>query len=216
MSKSHTRLALLLTLGLLAGAKLTLAASPPSPAKIAADRQAILDNMLTDDYQPALIANARRNCALGLEPADVAEDRSEGAYFTPDAADSCVTALARTARDGRLAELYREFLTEMGGSVGGSERWPRAIGAAVLNGNGKVALGNNKAAEVTPALAFDAGFTVAYQEGGASKVVTTDTQQLKIVAEACLGQRQDAGTCFSAGYVYGARVVRGQYPVASR
>jgi hypothetical protein len=172
--------------------------------------------MLTDDYQPALIANLRESCARGGEPARVAESRSQGAHFTPDAADGCVTALARTARDGRLPELYRKFLTEMGGSVGGSERWPRAIGAAVLNGNGKVAIGNSKAAEVTPALAFDAGFTVAYQEGSASKVVTTDTQQLKVIAEACLGQHQDAGTCFSAGYVYGARATRGQYPVASR
>ncbi len=216
MRRPHIRLALLLSLGLLVGVRPASAASPPSPAKIAADRQEGLDELLTEEFLPIQIANLRRSCALGGEPTRVAESRAGGAYFTPDAADGCVTALVRTARDGHLPELYHEFLAKMGGSIESYERWPRAIGAAVLNGNGKVAIGNSKAAEVTPALALDAGFTVAYQEGSASKVVTTDTQQLKIIAEACLGQHQDAGTCFSAGYVYGARATRGQYPVVSR
>jgi hypothetical protein len=209
-------LAVLLTLGLLASAEAGAAADTPSPSKTAADRQAILDKMLTDDYESSWIAGFRRLCAAGGAPGSVAEDRAENAYFAPDAADQCVTALVRTARDRRLAELYGKLLAELGGSADGAERLPRAIGAAVLNGTTKVAIGNKKAAEVTPALAFDAGFTVAYQEGSASKATTADTVQLRTLAEACLGQHQDAGTCFSVGYVYGARATRGQLPLVSR
>jgi hypothetical protein len=200
--KPRIRVAILLAL---AGAPAALAASPPNTADVAAHRQEILDDMLTDEYQPALIANLRRSCALGEEPGSVAESRAGGAYFTPDAADGCVTALVRTGHDRRLPELYRQLLGELGGSVDGYERLPRAIGAAVLTGSvAKVAIGNSKVATVTPALAFDAGFTVAYLEHAINKAAV-NLQQLRTVAEACLGQHQDAGTCFSVGYVFGAR-----------
>jgi hypothetical protein len=179
-----------------------------SPADVAARRQEILNDMMASDYLPALIANARRSCALGQEPARVAEARSQGAYFTPDVADSCVTALVRTARDHHLADLYGKLVAEVGGSSDASEKLPRAIGAAVLNNATNVAIGNGKAAIVTSALAFDAGFTVAYQDGALKKAV--NAERLKALAEDCLAQRQDAGTCFSVGYVYGARAFNGE------
>lgn len=175
-----------------------------TPAEMATHRQEILDAMLTDEYDPLQIAGMRRICAGGREPAKVEEDRRDGAYFTPDAADSCVVALARTARDRQLSGLYRVLVSELGGNSGGYEQLPRAIGATVMNGISKVAIGNGKVAVVTPALAFDAGFTVAYLEGGANKA-TANTQQLRAATEACLGQRLDAGTCFSVGYVQGTR-----------
>ena len=84
-----------------------------------------------------------------------------------------------------------------------------SIGAAVLGNATKVAIGNGKAAVITPALAFDAGFTAAYQEKG-DKAPIADAQQLKTLAEGCLGQRGDPGACYSAGYVYGIQAVKGQ------
>jgi hypothetical protein len=101
----------------------------------------------------------------------------------------------------------------LGGSTDGPERLPKAIGAAVTNGTGKVAIGNGKAATVTPALAFDAGFTVAYSDRAATKG-TADPGQLKALAEACLEQHQAAGTCFSVGYVYGVQAVAGDRTAA--
>jgi hypothetical protein len=207
--KPLARMVVLFALAALAGADEALAAETArSPAQIAARRQESLDQLLSADFEPALIANLRQSCALGGEPARVAESRAGGAYFTPDAADGCVTALVRTARDGRLPDFYRKLLMDLGGSAEGYERWPRVIGATVLNGAVKVAIGNNKAAEVKPSIALDAGFTVAYQDGGASKAPSADARQLKAIAEACLAQRQDAGTCFSAGYMYGAQAFR--------
>jgi hypothetical protein len=34
-----------------------------------------------------------------------------------------------------------------------------------------------------------------------------DAGQITTLAEACLAQHQDAGTCFSAGYAFGARAL---------
>jgi hypothetical protein len=213
VSKPHARLALLLALGLLAGPATGLAANPaastPSAAEIAAQRQGILDSILTTD-PPYTIADIRWVCAMGQEPARVADSRAEGAYFTPDAADSCVAALARTAHDRRLPELYGKLLAGWGVGTNGSEGLPRAIGASVMDGNGKVAIGSNKVVVVTAALALDAGFAVGYRDGAAAKAPDADAGQLRTLAEACLGQHQDAGTCFSAGYVYGARAFKGQ------
>jgi hypothetical protein len=207
MRISRVLIAALSAFAFFAGA---VSASAATPAEIAAHRQESLDEMLTERFQPSLVANARRSCALGLEPAHVAESRAGGAYFTPDAADGCVTALIRTARDRHLPELYGRLAVEMGGSATGSDNLPRVIGAAVLSGDGKAAIGNGKVAVVTPALAFDAGFAVAYQDGNASKPASVDAAKLKALADSCLGQHQDAGTCFSAGYAYGARAFHGQ------
>jgi hypothetical protein len=56
-------------------------------------------------------------------------------------------------------------------------------------------------------VAFDAGFTVGYQKGNGGQAAGADPAQLKPLAEACLSQQQDLGTCFSAGYMYGQRSV---------
>lgn len=209
MASRARRVALLLaTAALAAGAgQGPCSAVAASPADVAAQRQRLLNDMLTTD-PPDVIAAERWVCAMGQAPGSVAESRSKGAYFFPDAADGCVTALLRTARDRRLPELYSRLLKELDGSMNGPEQLPKAIGASVTNGKGKVAIGNGKAAVVTPALAFDAGFTVAYSGQVAAKGAA-DPGQLKALAEACLGQRQDAETCFSAGYVYGAQAVAG-------
>jgi len=203
---SHSRIKFAMLLALVASvlARLAMAADPPGPAEVAAQRRESLDGMLTRDAAYT-IADIRWVCAMGREPVSVAEDRQEGAYFTPDAADSCVAALVRTAHDGHLPELYSKLVVKLGGNADGYEQLPRAIGAAVLGGNGRVAIGNGKAAVVTPALAFDAGFAAAYAGNAANKVA--DVHQLRTLAESCLGQQQDAGACFSAGYAYGARAL---------
>ncbi len=210
MNNAGFRLAGLLALGLLASPSQGWAGGVPNSADITARRQEILNDMLTEQYDSYLIGNLRQTCALGGEPAAVAESRAGGAYFTPDAADSCVTALVRTARDRRLPELYGKLLTGWGVSAESQDTLPRAIGAAVMNGDGKLAIASGRVVAVTAALSLDAGFTVGYQDGAAAKAPDVEAGQLKAIAEGCLNQHQDAGTCFSAGYVYGARAFKGQ------
>lgn len=207
MRNSATWRVVLLAVAALACAVPVLAAGPtggtPSPTETAAHRQAILNDMLVKD--PAYVIAAQRwLCAMGKKPAQVTEARAQGAYFFPDAVDSCVAALTRTARDQELTALYGRLLQELGGGQGEAARLPDTIGDTVMSGAAKVQIGNGKSMVVTPAIAFDAGFAVAFRQGAAS-AGSVNVQQLKAVTEDCLGQKRDAATCFSVGHAHGAR-----------
>jgi hypothetical protein len=144
---------------------------------------------------------------FGEEPDRVAKARRAGQASLPDAADTCIAALVRTAHDGHLPDLYRTLLTQLGGDVGLAGKLPLAIGESALNGDGNITIGNRKNTLIPPPLAFDAGFTVAYLKGD-TRPEDLETAKLKAVAEACLAVDKDAGTCFSAGYYYGAYAFR--------
>ena len=176
------------------------------PDETAALRQASLKRILTATPASAIAAQ-RLTCMLGEEPDRVTAARRAGQNFIPDAADMCVAVLVRTAHDGHLPDLYRTLLTELGGNLDLAEKLPLAIGNAVMDGDGKVALGNGKNTIVASSLAFDAGFTLAYLKGD-TRPEDVDSGKLKTLAESCLAVSKDAGTCFSAGYYYGAQAVR--------
>ena len=194
---------------LLAGAGQSLAAGKPSPGEITAQRQDIISNILTSD-PPSTVEDSRWVCAMGRAPTLVSKSRAEGDDFMPDAVDECMAALTRKAHDRGLPELYSKLLTQLGSSTEGYEKLPHAIGTAVMNGSGKAPIGGGKVATVTPALAFDAGFTVAYQEDAGNQPPSVTDAQLRVLAEGCLNQQQDAGSCFSAGYMYGVKALRSQ------
>jgi hypothetical protein len=165
-------------------------------------RQEILTALLTTD-PPFTATEQRWVCINGNEPSRVKEARTMGMDFTPDASDSCVAALRRSAKDRSLTEPYKKLLTQTGGDIALTESLPKAIGAAVLDGNVKVSIGKGKAITPTAPMAFDAGFAVAYTSAAPKK--EGDPQKLKSLAESCLAGGKDAGTCFSVGYVYGAQ-----------
>jgi hypothetical protein len=208
VSKLRIGVAALLAVAVFASTHQGFAASPSGgagEAQLDTNGQATLgelNKLLTEATD-----DTRKTCASGQAPEWVSAKRAR--YGTTerfaDASDMCVATLRGIARDQRLLGYYRDLLAAMSGNPTLYAGFPRSIGAAVLNGTGKVSIGNGKAAVVTPALAFDAGFTVAYQEGNGSKAPNADAAQIKVLAESCLGQHEDAGTCFSAGYVYGAR-----------
>jgi hypothetical protein len=181
-----------------------LLAQKDSPEEIAAQRKEILEMMMKDTADS--VGVKRWVCAMGKEPESVKEARAGGFDFTPDASDGCVTALVRTAQVGDLVQMYSKLAKAVGGTGEDYKTLPRAIGSAALANRDSVAVGGGKGAQVTPSLAFDAGFTVAYTERVPDKGIT-DAQKLKAITEACLGGSQDAGTCFSVGYVYGAHAV---------
>lgn len=173
-----------------------------SPQEIQRQRQAIVTALLTTERQEQ-VSQQRWICINGREPSSVREARAMGFDSTPDASDSCIATLQRSAKDGVLIDVYKKFLAQTGGSPELSNKFPKAIGGAVLSGDGRVSIGNGQGIRVNASLAFDAGFTVAYTEAAAKKNV--DPEKLKAVAESCLGDDKDAGTCFSVGYVYGAQ-----------
>jgi hypothetical protein len=181
---------------------------PPKAGQLDKKSQAILNEM--DKLLKEAGADKRKLCASGQAPEWVSSQRARYGASVPfaDASDMCVGTLQSTATDGHLGDLYREVLVRLGGDVANSAKWPRVIGAAVLDDKADVPIGNHKSARMTPALAFDAGFTVAFQDGSAAKSQDADLAQLKALAESCLGQHHDAGTCYSAGYVYGTQAFK--------
>lgn len=203
-SPKRRTVAVVLAAGLLAGAGYGAICGGARGASLDQDSRATpgeVDRLLKED-----VDNTRKTCAFGEAPAWVTAKRARygaGQRFA-DASDMCVAALGSIARDHRLPALYREMLAKLGGSIAGAGQLPQAIGGAVLKDVAKVPIGDGKVMTVTPALAFDAGFTAAVEENGRSKAENPDPEQLKSLAEGCLGQHQDAGACFSAGYMYGA------------
>ena len=165
-------------------------------------RREMAKDILTRE-RPEMVSQQRWICISGNEPSSVKEMRGMGFDSTPDASDSCVAALRRHAKDHKLGEPYQKLLAQLGGNVDLAETIAQRIGASTLGGDGKVSIGNGKAITVTPPMAFDAGFTVAYTKAAPNK--SGDPQKLKSLAESCLAGEKDAGTCFSVGYVYGAQ-----------
>lgn len=206
MRKSCFNIAALVTLAVLSCADEGLAAST---AEIAGQRQASLNGILTT-FPDRAIAAQRLTCMLGEEPDKVAKGRQAGKNFLPDAADTCVAVLVRTAHDGHLPDLYRTLLTELGGDVEEYAKLPLAIKNAVLDGDGKVPIGNGKVMDIVPSsLAFDAGFTMAYLGGYEKfKPDVDDPAQMKLLTGGCLAVQKDAGPCFAAGFAYGAQAFR--------
>lgn len=163
-----------------------------------------------------LVVKVRRQCAAGDGPTATAKLRSYGDSAAADAADACAAALQLVGRNGQLIGFYRQMQNDLGGASTGHEQLPTAIGAAVVKTKeGQVPIGNGRSAVITAALAFDAGFTVAYGKGTGPAQGMPDLPVLKPIAERCLAQAEpNLGLCYSTGYVYGARAVTGLVIVA--
>jgi len=205
IAERHIKLAVLLALVMAASTPWVLAASP---AEITTQRKEALEGILHRDTDYTVAAE-RWTCAMGKEPAMVSDERRQGAAFFPDAADACVAVLTRTARDRHLPNLYGRLLTELGGAPSEQDGLPQAIGTAALSGRGQVAIGNGKMMTVSPAVAFDAGFTIGYLERGAKAPGSADPEQLKRLSQNCLAGTAAFGACYSAGYMYGAKAAGG-------
>jgi hypothetical protein len=186
------------------------AESPAMPmAQILRERYQSLEGIKHEPLE--LAVKARQLCASGKGPESNAKARALGADTLADESDLCPAILARVASEGELLSLYRELLSSLDGSPALVDGLPAAIGAAVMKPAHEVPIGNQRAAVISAALAFDAGFTVAFNKHQAMAPGMPALPVLKPIAERCLGAaEQDLGLCYSTGYVYGARAVNGQ------
>lgn len=160
-------------------------------------------------YAAKKIAKMRHFCAEGIAPDYIASmQEMEGDLFPaeiPELADYCITVLTRTARDDQLDGLYKDLLgVHDGVSTDGYAQLPATIGQAALNKANTVELGNGKTLALTPSLAFDAGFTVAYQHGGPS----SEASVTSILVDSCLNNKLTSGACYAFGMLYGARAAK--------
>jgi len=184
-------------------------AGPVSAESPPEGRKFFIDRILTT-LPAKKVATQRWVCMKGAEtggdPGIVAGELSEGGDF-PDVTDLCVAALIRSARDHTLPDLYKELRTTLGVSTDGYETMPMQIGAVALKNGTELDLGGGRAVDIWPSMAFDAGFTVAYQNG-APEQQNVNEARLKEVTESCLRKGQNPQTCYAVGLVYGARAYK--------
>lgn len=188
------------------------AASPSDEEIIAAHLKRILTTMSSDE-----VANDRDACITGVQADAVATAREVGLPGFADVSDLCVTVLIRTGRDGRLLDAYATIIAENRGDPSNVETLPDAIGGALLKQKSTdVPIGNGLAVGIKPALAFDAGFVVAYRSDDRDMSGLPEAGQLKQSAEACLAQQSnDMASCFWSGYALAARALNGHLPPIS-
>lgn len=201
---------LLAALGLLAALPAFAQRAEMDPAERAAmDRgtvQFLLKTLEADDVQIH-----RRRCAVGKAQEVTDKSRALGSLTLLDAADECPVVLLRQGRDGNLLQLYREVMVDMVGQAAGHEGLPASIAAAVAQGARQVAMGNRSSGTISPALAFDAGFTVAYRGREPLDARMPDPARLRPLVDRCLKQQEpDLKACFGAGVTLGARAVNGR------
>lgn len=186
----------------------TSAAELTDEQVIAAHLNAILTTVTSEE-----VAKSRDECITGAQADTVAMAREVGLPGYADASDLCVTVLIRTGRDGRLLDAYAKIVADNGGDRSRAATVPDAIGGALLKQKSTdVPIGNGLAVGIKPALAFDAGFVVAYRKGEVTANLP-DVATLKSLAEQCLGQSAgDMGLCFSAGYALAVHALSGVVP----
>lgn len=196
-------------------------------------RQRQLEAILTTD-PPGTARWIRMDCAFRDSVTEVAKGRAEGRMTAPDAGAGCVAALTRQAHDGALMALYHDILrqehldsepptrgreallsrlegltaAQSGAADPEAAALPQRIVSALRDGSKGVDLGAGHMLVVTPGLAFDVGFSRAFRAGPAARLVAIDPDKLRAVTEACVGQREDAAMCFTAGYAQGGAVFR--------
>lgn len=184
------------------------AQTSPSADAARAERLAAVDYIMTRAPSEQA-ANLRRQCGTGQAPEVAIRMRAIGWEGVSDASDKCPVLLARVGKDNGLSALYERLVVELSGDAAIAPTLPAAIGAAVTKGGSDVvAIGNQRGAKITGALALDAGFTVAHQKGVKAAPGMPDLATLKPIAERCLAQAEgNLALCYSTGFVYGARAV---------
>lgn len=119
-------------------------------------------------------------------------------------ADVCVKALSKTANNGRLFDIY------MKGTGQGDARLlvnrftenAKASLSPFRSGSSPMEMWNR--GELTPSLAFDAGFTRSYMEKLPAPSGPLNTAELKRRTEGCLNQTQSLAVCVEAGRIQGS------------
>src|SRR5262249_26494374 len=132
--------------------------------------------------------------------------------------------LARFASQQRLQLFYEEYLDELtedfmqadGKSLISDEdgaayrQLPANMLHAALNGAATVLFPSGYRFEVTPARAFDAGFTEGYLLGDSPGDGPWDKARLRQTAAACIAGQANAKTCAEIGYLHGYLTLKGQ------
>ena len=148
------------------------------------------------------VAESRLSCVRGLAQEGVERVRAMGVQMGP--VEMCVKALNWTANNGKLLDIYmsetgpagaRLLINRLTDSARASAGPFRPTGSPLEMWN---------KGELTPSLAFDAGFARSYLEKQAAPSDSMNPAELKRRTEGCLNQTQSLAVCVDAGRMQGA------------
>jgi hypothetical protein len=150
---------------------------------------------------PSSYVEARIACAQGL--GQQAVNRARGQGLQRGVSDLCVVALSWTASNGNLLAMYIGKTGEGGGRLLVNRYTDRAqLSTSPFRADGTPAEMWNKG-ELTPSLAFDAGFTRSYLGKGIASSASMVPAELKRKTEACLNQSESLAVCADVGSIQG-------------
>jgi hypothetical protein len=150
----------------------------------------------------ASYGEARVACAQGLGRQAVDSARAQG--FQRGLADLCVLALSSTASSGKLLDMYRGQTGEEGARLLVNQFTDRARLSTVPFRSSSTPQEMWNKGELTPSLAFDAGFTRSFLDKTKTPPGSIDMAELKRKTEECLSQTQSLAVCADLGGIQGA------------
>ncbi len=148
------------------------------------------------------VAESRRFCAQGLAQEGLNRIHAMGVRMGP--AEMCVKALSWTAKNGDLLDIYARG-TGQGGArllVNRLTDSARLSTVAFRSSGSPLEMWNR--GELTPSLAFDAGFTRSYMEKQQAPSPSMSPADLQRRTEGCLNEAQSLAVCADAGRIQGA------------
>jgi hypothetical protein len=147
-------------------------------------------------------ADSRLSCAQGFAQRVVDRVRAMGAQ--KGSAEVCVKALSWTAKNSNLLDIYmrgtgqasaRLLITRFTESAKSSTSPFRPDSSPLQMWN---------RGELTPSLAFDAGFARSYLEKSRAPSTSMNSAELQRRTEGCLNETQSLAVCADAGRIQGA------------
>lgn len=148
------------------------------------------------------VAESRLACAQGLGQQAVNRVRAMGIQM--GLADLCVKALNWTATNGKLLDIYTGETGEEGARDLVSRITGRARASSIPFRASSSPMDMWNSGELTPSLAFDAGFTQGFLEKATAPSASIDMTELKRRTEGCLNLNQSLAACAEAGRIQGA------------
>jgi hypothetical protein len=162
----------------------------------------LLGSMSLHAQNASDVAQSRLSCAQGLAQQGVSRVQAMGVRM--GAVEMCVRALSWTASNADLLDIY----------VRGTGRGGARLLVNRLTENARVSTNPFRASgaplemwqkgELTPSLAFDAGFVRSYMEKTGAPTGTMNAAELQKRTEGCLNEAQSLAVCADAGRIQGS------------
>jgi len=157
--------------------------------------------MDTYGQNSSYFAESRLACAQGLGEQGV--DRARAMGIQVGIADMCVAALKWAATNGRLLDIYISSTGPGGARLLINHLTDSAELSTGQFRPGSLPLEMWKNHELTPSLAFDAGFARSFLEKQKGPSGSISSGELKHRTEACLNLTESLSACVNAGRIQG-------------